>query len=220
LGGRKCAGILCETVADGDGLRYIVMGAGVNVSQRIFKGELREKATSLWIAARAGTPGLLPPRTDAPKPLPVSARSVSESCPGEGDHKRPPCGFPDRQTLLLAYLLRMEAAVEAVELAGLDGILAEYARRSVTLGGRVRVEEAGKAFTGIAEGLDETGALLVRETAGSPRDGSQDGPEPAGFDERAAPRPHAKGAAGPGLRRVLSGDVSVRGVMGYVETKV
>ena len=43
----------------------------------------------------------------------------------------------------------------------------------------------GMELTGVAEGLDETGALLVREDDGT-------------------------------VRRVLSGDVSVRGVMGYV----
>ena len=85
--------------------------------------------------------------------------------------------------------------MEAIERAGLDGISAEYIRRSATLGKTVRVEGEGGAFVGIAESIDATGALWVRE---------------------------AKGSSGPasGSRRVLSGDVSVRGVMGYAETEV
>jgi len=102
----------------------------------------------------------------------------------------------------------MEAAVEAVERAGLGGILAEYTRRSVTLGQPVRVEGAGEAFTGIAECLDEQGALWV----------SEDRLRENGENEIRDLSSQEKGASGP--RRVLGGDVSVRGVMGYVETKV
>jgi BirA family transcriptional regulator, biotin operon repressor / biotin---[acetyl-CoA-carboxylase] ligase len=47
LNGRKCVGILCETVADPAGARCVVAGAGFNVNQRVFPAELAEKATSL-----------------------------------------------------------------------------------------------------------------------------------------------------------------------------
>lgn len=64
--------------------------------------------------------------------------------------------------------------------------LDEYAARCVTIGARVRVLTASEEmFTGFAEGIDDMGALLVRDDAGA-------------------------------LRRVLAGDVSVRGMMGYV----
>ena len=46
-GGKKCAGILCELSAGMDGIDYLVMGVGLNVNQRAFPEELRDKATSL-----------------------------------------------------------------------------------------------------------------------------------------------------------------------------
>ena len=55
---------------------------------------------------------------------------------------------------------------------------------SFTLGSRVQVS-GGMELTGLAESLDASGALMVRDDAGE-------------------------------LHRVLSGDVSVRGIMGYV----
>ena len=44
-----------------------------------------------------------------------------------------------RRTLLCAYLRRMEDAVDALVRDGLEGLMDEYLRRSVTLGARVRV---------------------------------------------------------------------------------
>lgn len=89
-----------------------------------------------------------------------------------------------RRRLLCAYLSRMERAMDALESDGLDGLLPAYTALSVTLGSRVRVSGVNSEFTGTAEGVDATGALMVRDEAGE-------------------------------LRRVLSGDVSVRGLMGY-----
>ena len=88
-----------------------------------------------------------------------------------------------RVPVLLAYLKHLEAAVERLETAGLAGIRADYECRSCTLGKRVQVT-GGTVCQGIAQGMDETGALLVREDNGR-------------------------------VCRVLAGDVSVRGVMGY-----
>ena len=93
----------------------------------------------------------------------------------------------DRRKLLCAYLLRIERAMDALETGGLSALLPEYSRRSVTLQAQVQVIEANDTWIGYGEAIDETGALLVRNAAGT-------------------------------LRRVLSGDVSVRGVMGYVDT--
>ena len=89
-----------------------------------------------------------------------------------------------RRRLLLAYLRHMENAVDALEREGLAGILDQYVARSVTLGRRVKVIGLNGEFTGTAQSIDETGALIVTEDGG-------------------------------GERRVLSGDVSVRGMMGY-----
>lgn len=89
-----------------------------------------------------------------------------------------------RRQLLLSYLRHMESAVDALEREGLAGILNQYVARSVTLGRHVKVIGLNGEFTGTAQSIDETGALIVTEDGG-------------------------------GERRVLSGDVSVRGLMGY-----
>lgn len=91
---------------------------------------------------------------------------------------------PDRGEVLASYLIALEEAVSAVEAGGLAGVAEEYRALSVTLGSPVQVIGA-ETFTGVAEDIDEGGALLVRMADGT-------------------------------FRRVLAGDVSVRGVMGYV----
>ncbi len=90
----------------------------------------------------------------------------------------------DRWALLRAYLQRLEAAVDALEREGLTGIRAAYEARSVTLGKRVRVVAPEESYVAMAQGIDETGALMVLDEEGQ-------------------------------KRRVLCGDVSVRGLMGY-----
>ncbi|MDL2317562.1 biotin--[acetyl-CoA-carboxylase] ligase [Eubacteriales bacterium OttesenSCG-928-A19] len=64
-------------------------------------------------------------------------------------------------------------------------VFPEYAARCATVGSEVRVSSLKEDFTGVAESLDDTGALLVRDEHGI-------------------------------LHRVLAGDVSVRGIMGYL----
>ena len=91
--------------------------------------------------------------------------------------------IPDRGAIIAAYLKALEGAVFALEQDGFAGIAADFRRECITLGSPVHVLGA-ESFTGVAEDIDATGALLVRT------DGE--------------------------LRRVLAGDVSVRGVMGYV----
>jgi len=91
--------------------------------------------------------------------------------------------LPDRGAIIAAYLKALEDGVFALEQDGFAGIAADFRRECITLGSPVHVLGA-ESFTGVAEDIDATGALLVRT------DGE--------------------------LRRVLAGDVSVRGVMGYV----
>ncbi|MEA2063957.1 MAG: biotin--[acetyl-CoA-carboxylase] ligase [Gemmatimonadota bacterium] len=47
LGGRKFAGLLCESSILGGKLKYVVMGFGINVNVEEFPDELRKTATSL-----------------------------------------------------------------------------------------------------------------------------------------------------------------------------
>ncbi|MCH5288131.1 MAG: biotin--[acetyl-CoA-carboxylase] ligase [Christensenellaceae bacterium] len=92
--------------------------------------------------------------------------------------------MPLRRELLVRYLAAMESLLYRLKRDGFEGIAADYAAQSCTLGSMVHVSGA-VTLTGTAEAIDETGALLVRTEDGE-------------------------------LHRVLSGDVSVRGVMGYV----
>lgn len=95
------------------------------------------------------------------------------------------CLPPERSALIAAYLNALEEAVAAIEQGGLSGIAKQYHDLSCTLGSEVQVLAPTETFTGVAEAIDNTGALLVRTAGGE-------------------------------LRRVLAGDVSVRGMMGYV----
>lgn len=97
-----------------------------------------------------------------------------------GDHTQPPA----RRLLLVHYLAALEDCLTRLEREGFAALAEDYRRLSCTLGRPVHVT-GSETFTGVAEDMDATGALLVRDEAGA-------------------------------LHRVLAGDVSVRGVMGYV----
>ena len=97
-----------------------------------------------------------------------------------GDHMAPPL----RRDILVRYLAALEDILTRLETNGFTALAEDYRARSCTLGSVVKVSGSVE-FTGVAESIDATGALLVRDEQGN-------------------------------LRRVLAGDVSVRGVMGYV----
>ena len=92
--------------------------------------------------------------------------------------------MPDRGPIVAAYLDALGEALSAVEQYGFSGIADDFRQQCITLGSQVHVLGTDTEFTGMAEDIDETGALLVR--------------------------------VGDDVHRVLAGDVSVRGVMGYV----
>ena len=91
---------------------------------------------------------------------------------------------PARRDILVHYLAALEKLLQQLEQGDFAGVFAAYRAASCTIGSRVRVSGAVE-LEGIAEDIDDTGALLVRTDDGV-------------------------------LHRVLSGDVSVRGMMGYV----
>ncbi|MFD2796791.1 biotin--[acetyl-CoA-carboxylase] ligase [Promicromonospora vindobonensis] len=82
---------------------------------------------------------------------------------------------PDRTDVLVRLLGEVHAVVRRWEQAGGDvgaaGLLDEYTAVSSTLGTRVRAELAGGAgeLEGVAVGLDESGALVVRLESGEER---------------------------------------------------
>ncbi len=120
----------------------------------------------------------------------INTRQRAEDFPPEFRHTATSLAMeaeqtPRRADLLLAFLRALEARYDAWAQGGAAALRAEHARRSATLGRAVRVVSPAEEFVGMAEDIDETGALLVRRAS----DGE--------------------------LCRVLAADVSVRGVMGY-----
>ncbi|MBE5794663.1 MAG: biotin--[acetyl-CoA-carboxylase] ligase [Clostridiales bacterium] len=91
----------------------------------------------------------------------------------------------DRTILLCRFLREMEDIMDAVEAGGFAAIRADYEAASATIGQPVQVIAPAEQYTGVAQGVDATGALLVRRQDGC-------------------------------VETVLCGDVSVRGLMGYV----
>lgn len=67
------------------------------------------------------------------------------------------------EALETALLAEIERRVDAWDFLG------EYAARCATLHRQVRVIEAGGEYTGVAEGLSDAGALIVRDGAGNRR---------------------------------------------------
>ena len=92
--------------------------------------------------------------------------------------------FPNRRSILVSYLEAFERWTDALEAEGPSAVIPAVSARCVTIGQQVSVSGA-QAMTGLAVGLDPSGVLLVRDTAGQ-------------------------------THMVLAGDVSVRGIMGYV----
>ncbi len=91
-----------------------------------------------------------------------------------------------RSSLIGAIMEAYEKYYEAFLTCGnMSGLLEEYNQKLANLGTEVRVLSPGNEYTGVAEGIDENGELLVRTEDGE-------------------------------LRRVMSGEVSVRGIYGYV----
>ncbi|MFR1640876.1 MAG: biotin--[acetyl-CoA-carboxylase] ligase [Eggerthellaceae bacterium] len=94
-------------------------------------------------------------------------------------------GAPVDRAALIARVLDALEADEGL-LSDPPRLLERLRAHSVTLGRPVRVAGVEETFTGLAEAMDEEGALLVRRQDGT-------------------------------LSRVLAGDVSVRGLMGYAK---
>lgn len=47
LNGKKMGGILCQTKLQGDNVKYIVVGIGINLNKQIFSDDIKEIATSV-----------------------------------------------------------------------------------------------------------------------------------------------------------------------------
>ena len=72
-----------------------------------------------------------------------------------------------RETLLAGIIKKLESNYDLLAAGCGREIMDKWQENASTLGSRVRIElENGSFFTGIAVGLDETGALMVRDDIG------------------------------------------------------
>lgn len=76
---------------------------------------------------------------------------------------------PERVPLIATLMRALEDRYDVWRAAGLPGLMADYAARSVTLGQPVRVLAAEETFEGIARRIDDTGALWVVQADGTER---------------------------------------------------
>lgn len=127
IDGRKVCGILCE----GDG-RIVCAGIGVNVSQRSFPEELRDKATSLALAA-ALRPGPVEPAPDRYALLEAILAHLAEDLAGAAG---PAAWRPEIEERLYRRSERVRF---------IDG-----------------AADSGRAVEGILSGLGPGGELLIR----------------------------------------------------------
>ena len=146
---RKVAGILIETSHDSNGQMVAVAGIGVNVNSSV---EELAKYSSIQV------------------PL-ISIATTLESA----------CGHKVSREVFIAYLLQyieksyFALQQEISELSDVEGVVQEpFARfirerwrsQLVTLGRTVKVQQGNSAINGIAEDVDESGELLLRQHSG------------------------------------------------------
>jgi BirA family transcriptional regulator, biotin operon repressor / biotin---[acetyl-CoA-carboxylase] ligase len=135
-GGKKLGGILTELSTEQNRVRHVVVGIGLNVNHAEFPEDLRELATSLRIETGRGWP---------------------------------------RVELVAALLKSLNREYAALQ-ADADGsfrrsIISRFEERSsYARGAEVQVDDAGQgesaSFTGVTDGLDARGFLLVRTAIG------------------------------------------------------
>ncbi len=92
--------------------------------------------------------------------LPPELRSIATSLRIEAGHPI------DRPELAAAVIRELDAAYARLRAGDFHEIGDEWMRRCITLGRRVRILIGDRPVTGLAEALDEEGALLVRTEHG------------------------------------------------------
>jgi BirA family biotin operon repressor/biotin-[acetyl-CoA-carboxylase] ligase len=130
VGQRKIGGILSELVTEGDRVKGVVLGVGINqnVKREKFPPEIRNGMTTIYEEICSNT----------------SREHLASRIVGEIDRR----------------LITIQAAESYAP------ILIEYDVLCDTLGKNVRVEQETGIVEGKAEGIDETGALIVNTGTG------------------------------------------------------
>lgn len=127
--GKKVAGILTELRAELDHVKYVILGAGVdvNLTAADLPPELRKTATSLKIE---------------------SGQAVS------------------RAELAVAILQELDADYARICRNQFPSVANEWEEKCTTLGRRVSIRVGERVIQGMAESLDDDGALLLRTEHG------------------------------------------------------
>ncbi len=169
VGGKKVCGILTEMSADVSGIRYVVVGIGINVNTREFPEEIKEIATSLFLEK-------------------CSAQMKQKEVVHSESHKQlDETELIDRELLMTTVLDKLEEYYNQFMQSGdLEFILEDYNKKLANRDKQVRIIAGGdeRSQEGIARGINKEGELLVETEEG--------------------------------LLEVRSGEVSVRGLYGYV----
>ena len=129
IDGRKIAGILTELEADAEGVRFVILGIGVNlnISAEDFPEDLRDRAIGL--AAATG-------------------------------------GAIDRVLFIDRLLTRLDDCYGRFVRAGFAAIRPLWEAGSCLTGKRVEIVEGRQRHAGVAIGIDNGGALLLRGHGG------------------------------------------------------
>jgi BirA family biotin operon repressor/biotin-[acetyl-CoA-carboxylase] ligase len=148
LEGRKVSGILIETGHDSDGRLFAVLGIGVNVNGQV-RGRVEQKGVEVELSTIATTLEMA-------------------------------CGHPVQREQLLAHLLLslendyLALQEEATEPPGatpfekpVARLIRERWQNSLsTLGSTIKVHQGDSVVEGVAEAVNDTGALLLRRHSG------------------------------------------------------
>ncbi len=129
IGGKKVCGILTEMNTEIDYINYVVIGAGINVNQKSFPGELQNTACSLYQ---------------------MSGRKTS------------------RAELIVTVMEELEEIYRTfLKTEDLSALCQEYNELCINQGRQVQVLEAGREYTGTADGINDKGELVVRKDDGT-----------------------------------------------------
>ena len=164
IGNRKVAGILIETSHDASGQLIAILGIGVNVNGTV--QDLTNLYTVVASLASAASEGMQSTQ-QAQVPLSAIATTLEIVC-GQ---------YVSRETFIAHLLRYIEAAYLALQHEAKDSvtIASTPVARSIrerwrtylsTLGRTIEVKQGNKVVNGIAEDVDETGELLLRNHSG------------------------------------------------------
>ena len=180
---KKVCGILTQMQLNVGEIDSVVVGTGVNVSQKVMAPDLEKSATSLFLELEQKWKQKQELGGQEEKYAPNAGFSEKE-CPFEETCHNG--GIVQKETLLAGILAEFERDYELfLQKQNLSDWIAEYNERLVSLNREVKVLDPKGEFIGISKGINENGELLVELPNGE-------------------------------VTPIYAGEVSVRGLYGYV----